>query len=208
MGISFTLDRFLAHVPSQLVEEDALSEIADKVDVTADNDKIANENAAYRWALYDQEMARRKLRHVQSRVSLSILHVYCRFLNISILRHLQHANPPWDIRIVSVTAIVGMLLFYVAHCTWVTQAAYSSPSIVIQSGQGIIDDYREAYYWLRKNTAEDARVMSWWDYGYQLAGMANRTTLVDNNTWNNTHIAQVGLAMSSDELTAYKVVRR
>ena len=35
------------------------------------------------------------------------------------------------------------------------------------------------------------RVMSWWDYGYQIAGMANRTTLVDNNTWNNSHIALV-----------------
>lgn len=33
--------------------------------------------------------------------------------------------------------------------------------------------------------------MSWWDYGYQIAGMANRTTLVDNNTWNNSHIALV-----------------
>ena len=30
---------------------------------------------------------------------------------------------------------------------------------------------------LFQNTAEDARVMSWWDYGYQIAGMANRTTL-------------------------------
>ena len=50
------------------------------------------------------------------------------------------------------------------------------------------------------NTPDDARVMSWylllirkvnfrWDYGYQIAGMADRTTLVDNNTWNNTHIA-------------------
>jgi hypothetical protein len=37
------------------------------------------------------------------------------------------------------------------------------------------------------------RVMSWWDYGYQIAGMANRTTLVDNNTWNNSHIAMVNV---------------
>jgi dolichyl-diphosphooligosaccharide--protein glycosyltransferase len=34
--------------------------------------------------------------------------------------------------------------------------------------------------------------MSWWDYGYQIVAMANRTILVDNNTWNNTHIATVG----------------
>ena len=35
-------------------------------------------------------------------------------------------------------------------------------------------------------------VMSWWDYGYQITAMANRTIIVDNNTWNNTHISRVG----------------
>lgn len=94
--------------------------------------------------------------------------------------------------------------------------------------RNILDDFREAYFWLRQNTDDNARyvvavdsscrrvfsilvqpnvavnmfisfmlrgviyrVMSWWDYGYQIAGMANRTTLVDNNTWNNSHIALV-----------------
>jgi len=33
--------------------------------------------------------------------------------------------------------------------------------------------------------------------------MSNRTVIVDNNTWNNTHIATVGRAMSSSE---YKVL--
>lgn len=32
-----------------------------------------------------------------------------------------------------------------------------------------------------------------WDYGYQAAYNGNRTTIVDNNTWNTTHIATVGL---------------
>ena len=36
--------------------------------------------------------------------------------------------------------------------------------------------------------------------------MANRTTLVDNNTWNNSHIALVGKAMSSTEDKAYKIM--
>lgn len=61
----------------------------------------------------------------------------------------------------------------------------------LSRSRNILDDFREAYYWLRQNTDEHARVMSWWDYGYQIAGMANRTTLVDNNTWNNSHIALV-----------------
>lgn len=75
------------------------------------------------------------------------------------------------------------------------------------SSRVILDDFREAYYWLAQNTRDDARVMSWWDYGYQIAGMANRTTLVDNNTWNNSHIALVGKAMSSNESAAYDIMR-
>jgi dolichyl-diphosphooligosaccharide--protein glycosyltransferase len=38
--------------------------------------------------------------------------------------------------------------------------------------------------------------------------MANRTVIVDNNTWNNTHIATVGRAMASDEEAAYSIMRR
>jgi dolichyl-diphosphooligosaccharide--protein glycosyltransferase len=74
--------------------------------------------------------------------------------------------------------------------------------------QHIIDDYREAYQWLRQNTKEDAKIMSWWDYGYQIGGMADRPTLVDNNTWNNTHIATVGKAMSSSEEVSYPIMRQ
>ncbi|KAI9319860.1 Oligosaccharyl transferase STT3 subunit-domain-containing protein [Dichotomocladium elegans] len=118
-----------------------------------------------------------------------------------------------DIRVLVVGAFTFFLIFFVWHCTWVTSNAYSSPSIVLASrnpdgSQHIIDDFREAYYWLRRNTKEDAKIMSWWDYGYQIAGMADRPTLVDNNTWNNTHIATVGRAMSSNEEDAYEIMQK
>ncbi len=98
-----------------------------------------------------------------------------------------------DTRALVVFNALGMLLFFVLHCTYVTSSAYSSPSVVLASqnpdgSQHIIDDFREAYYWLRQNTPENAVVMSWWDYGYQIAGMADRPTLVDNNTWNNSQL--------------------
>ncbi|KAI9761926.1 MAG: oligosaccharyl transferase stt3 subunit [Chaenotheca gracillima] len=110
-------------------------------------------------------------------------------------------------------AITAYLLLFVLHCTWVTSNAYSSPSVVLASrmpdgSQHIIDDYREAYYWLRQNTDKNAKVASWWDYGYQIGGMADRPTLVDNNTWNNTHIATVGKAMSSREEVSYPIFRQ
>lgn len=115
-------------------------------------------------------------------------------------------------RTYTVGAIAAYLFLFVAHCTWVTSNAYSSPSVVLASrlpdgSQYIIDDYREAYYWLRQNTDKNAKIMSWWDYGYQIGGMADRPTLVDNNTWNNTHIATVGKAMSSREEVSYPILR-
>lgn len=114
--------------------------------------------------------------------------------------------------LVLVLGVFYLLMSYVTHCTWVTSEAYSSPSIVLAARQAngdkvIFDDFREAYYWLRHNTPEDAKVMSWWDYGYQITAMGNRTVIVDNNTWNNTHIATVGRAMSSYEDEAYEIMQ-
>ncbi|KAI8924398.1 Oligosaccharyl transferase STT3 subunit-domain-containing protein [Entophlyctis helioformis] len=119
----------------------------------------------------------------------------------------------FDTRSVTIGSMAVVLFLFVLHCTYVTSSAYSSPSVVLASAapdgsMHIIDDFREAYYWLRQNTDEKAKVMSWWDYGYQITGMSNRTVLVDNNTWNNTHIATVGKAMSCSEDVSYKVMRK
>jgi len=108
--------------------------------------------------------------------------------------------------------MLWMLNNQIFHSTMLAAEAYSSPSIIMahkmQDGSRmIVDDYREAYYWLKQNTAPDANIMSWWDYGYQITGMANRTVLVDNNTWNNTHIATVGKAFASTEEEGWKIAR-
>ncbi|THD21900.1 Dolichyl-diphosphooligosaccharide--protein glycosyltransferase [Fasciola hepatica] len=115
-------------------------------------------------------------------------------------------------RPITFVLVIFVLYLFVSHCVWVSSYAYSSPSIVLASydasgSRFILDDFREAYYWLWQNTKPDSRIMSWWDYGYQIAGMANRTTLVDNNTWNNSHIALVGKAMASNESEAYKTIQ-
>lgn len=118
-----------------------------------------------------------------------------------------------DVALLFVGILGGLCYFYLTHSTWVAAEAYSSPSVVMvgrgpDGSKQIVDDYREAYYWLRQNTPEDAKIMSWWDYGYQIAGFSNRTVLVDNNTWNNTHIAIVGRAMASNESQAYRICRQ
>lgn len=88
----------------------------------------------------------------------------------------------------------------------------SQPSLMfrarLQNGQDVIvNDYQEAYWWLRDNTPADSRVLSWWDYGYQIAGIANRTTLADGNTWNLEHIALIGRIMTSPERRAHELAK-
>lgn len=113
-------------------------------------------------------------------------------------------------------AFIGLILLgyfmstYLMHSHFAGAEAYSNPSIILSSkdrfgNRHIIDDFREAYYWLRMNTPSDAKILSWWDYGYQLTGMSNRTVIADNNTWNNTHIATIGLALASTEKEAYEI---
>ena len=79
----------------------------------------------------------------------------------------------------------GPALNFYRYCYQIGEQM-SGPSIMykaqLQNGeQIIIDDYREAYFWLKEQTPEDARVMAWWDYGYQITGIANRTSIADGN---------------------------
>ncbi|XP_047972753.1 dolichyl-diphosphooligosaccharide--protein glycosyltransferase subunit STT3A [Salvia hispanica] len=116
---------------------------------------------------------------------------------------------PLETSVMAVFLLVLLGAFYVVHCVWAAAEAYSAPSIVLTSrshdGLHVFDDFREAYAWLSHNTEVDDKVASWWDYGYQTTAMANRTVIVDNNTWNNTHIATVGTAMSSPEKAAWDI---
>jgi hypothetical protein len=114
-------------------------------------------------------------------------------------------------------ALVVLLLGYIAggsfvkYC-WQLSETLSNPTIVqkarLRDGRVILlDDYRDAYNWLKDNTPEDSRVMAWWDYGYQIAGIANRTTIADGNTWNHEHIALLGKAFTTDLGTGYEISR-
>jgi len=108
------------------------------------------------------------------------------------------------------TSVYSALRFY-EHCQMIAPPL-SQPSVITEGRYRdgttvIIDDFREAYFWLRDNTPEDARVLSWWDYGYQINGMANRTTIADGNTWNHEHIALLGRALVSDVKTSHKIIR-
>ena len=114
-------------------------------------------------------------------------------------------------------AIVIIYLLLMSSITFVAHSKYyakqiSQPSLMFETRLNngehvIIDDYVKGYEWIKKNTPQDSRVLSWWDYGYQIAGIANRTTLADGNTWNLEHIALIGKILTSSQEEAHKIAR-
>jgi dolichyl-diphosphooligosaccharide---protein glycosyltransferase len=58
-------------------------------------------------------------------------------------------------------------------------------------------DWVQTLQWIRQDTPTNAVVIAWWDYGYWIAVMGNRTTVVDNATLNSTRIAQVAQLLMS-----------
>ena len=119
------------------------------------------------------------------------------------------------VKTIAATIMLGSLYMQASTFktyAWRISASLSNPSIILkgQTREGNIikvDDYREAYWWLRDNTPEDARIMAWWDYGYQITGIANRTTIADGNTWNHEHIALLGKTLTGPVEEGYSIAR-
>jgi len=75
--------------------------------------------------------------------------------------------------------VLFLILKFMFHSSIVGADIYSNPSVILSNRnyktgrKYIIDDFREAYYWLRKNSVERSKILSWWDYGYQISGFSN-----------------------------------
>jgi dolichyl-diphosphooligosaccharide--protein glycosyltransferase len=61
-----------------------------------------------------------------------------------------------------------------------------------------LTDWTQALNWIKTNTPQNAVIIAWWDYGYWINVMSNRTTVADNATLNETRIAEIGQMMMSN----------
>jgi dolichyl-diphosphooligosaccharide--protein glycosyltransferase len=108
-------------------------------------------------------------------------------------------------------SIFAIIVTTCLHSVWLSCYSYSHDHIhfLIKTAKGpeISDDYREGDRWLWSNTGRDERVMSWWDYGYQIESMGGRGCRADGNTNNYTHIGIIGLTMSSPENESWRLAR-
>jgi len=113
--------------------------------------------------------------------------------------------------IVFFSSVPQSIQTFVMHCDQTAQSL-SNPQVMYKVPQRdgrflLVDDYYKGYLWIDRNTPKDSRVMAWWDYGYQITGIAKRTSIADGNTWNHEHIATLGRTLTSEQRKAWNTIR-
>jgi len=91
----------------------------------------------------------------------------------------------------------------------VIERAYS-PTTIAASSLPIrtqVSDWLDTLNWIRVNNETDV-VAAWWDYGYWITAIGNKTTLADNGTVNSTQISLIGQMFMSNETGAIEILER
>ena len=57
------------------------------------------------------------------------------------------------------------------------------------------DDWKNSMNWLKNNSPRDSVIASWWDYGYWITTLSDRTTLVDNATLIDWQIKKMAFSL-------------
>ena len=92
--------------------------------------------------------------------------------------------------------------------TWLTWSDF--PPSILNGGSAYSnfasDDWSSAMMWVRGNIAEDAVIASWWDYGYWITTLGQRTTLVDNATLIDWQIKKVGYTLITNPENSWNIL--
>ena len=69
------------------------------------------------------------------------------------------------------------------------------------------DDWLETMEWIKLNTPENAKIASWWDYGYWITTLSERTTYVDNATLSTKEIQKMATVLMSTPEESWKLLK-
>jgi dolichyl-diphosphooligosaccharide---protein glycosyltransferase len=95
-------------------------------------------------------------------------------------------------------------LIFPENSNWISNV--DSPPVIYTGGTTFppTNDWLETLEWIKLNTPEDAIIASWWDYGYFITTLSERTTIVDNATLSTKKIEKMAqMLMSSPDESWY-----
>ncbi len=117
-------------------------------------------------------------------------------------------------------AIFLILLITIIPTFWTAVRGSYQPATIVTSsiptapsgGQELqYSDWLQGLSWMRENTPPGSVVFAWWDYGYWITALGDRTSLNDNGTQNSTQIGVIAqtfldnITMALPNLARYNV---
>jgi len=93
---------------------------------------------------------------------------------------------------VGIIIILMVPLVLPANGNWITLS--DVPPTILTGGtqfQVATDDWKDSLEWIKLNTPKDSVVAAWWDYGYWITTLSERSTLADNATIDTKRIQNI-----------------
>src|SRR5919109_189210 len=110
--------------------------------------------------------------------------------------------------IVAITFMLTIPMIYPPNSNWLSLA--DIPPSIANGGTGYrltTMDWLDTLKWIERNTPEGSVIASWWDYGYWITTLGNRTSLADNATINQTRIAALAKMFIDDQEGGIKIAQ-
>ena len=116
-------------------------------------------------------------------------------------------------KIIKVSYVGGILILMILPLifpasNWVS--ILDAPATILNGGTGYkvaTNDWKDSLEWIKLNTPSDSIILSWWDYGYWITTMSERTTVVDNSTIDSKQIQKVANIFLSSPDDAWNMLQ-
>ena len=109
---------------------------------------------------------------------------------------------------ISLISILFMIPLVYPENNWITTLDYA-PTIFTGGTNYLLstNDWLDTLDWIKNNTPENSIIGSWWDYGYWIQTIADRTTTIDNATLNGRTIKEFAAMYLSTPDDAYVLLK-
>jgi dolichyl-diphosphooligosaccharide--protein glycosyltransferase len=110
--------------------------------------------------------------------------------------------------IIVISALLLSPLVIPANGNWINSV--KNPATILNGGSVYsiaTDDWKDSLQWIKENTPEDSVIAAWWDYGYWITTLSERTTLADNATIDSKKISKIAKMFLSPPDEAWQVLQ-
>lgn len=118
-------------------------------------------------------------------------------------------------RLTKISYIVAIILLLISPTIFPTDtnwiSATKAPPTILNGGSNFnmaTDDWPVSMEWIKVNTPKDSVIASWWDYGYWITTLGERTSLADNATISTDRIVTIAKLFLSSPDKGWEILQQ